>query len=148
MRYRPITHCGFTLIELMIVIAITGMILSFGMTLNVNTIQGDTFLSERATVVSILERARSRAMANLFDTNHGVCYIQPNYIIFKGDSCTNTDSELIPANTNIISNSLNTFPEKIIFERLTGRTTEATIHITDGAKEADIIINNEGTINW
>ena len=147
MKHKPITHRGFTLIEILVVIAITGIILSFGMTLDVNTIKGDTFLAERTIIVSILERTRSRAMANLFDNNHGVCYIEPNFIIFTGNTCTNTDSELIPANTAIISNALTIFPEKIIFERLTGRTNKTTIHIEDGAKGKDITINNEGAIN-
>ncbi len=139
---------GFTLIELLIVVAIIGLVLSFGVTTDINTLKGDTFQAEASTVVSILERARSHAMANLFDTNYGVCYIEPNYIIFKGDTCTATDSELIPANTNIASHTLTTFPEKIVFERLSGRTTTATIHLRHGVNEKTIEINYEGTINW
>lgn len=141
-------NSGFTLIEILVVIAITGIILSFGMTLDIDTVKSDNFLAERATIVSILERARSHAIANLFDTNHGVCYIEPNYIVFKGNICTTTDSELIPANTNIASNPQTTFPEKITFERLSGRTSETTIYITDGSSEAEITINNEGAIHW
>ena len=141
-------HSGFTLIEILVVIAIIGMVLSFGLTIDINTLRGDTFQAEINTIVSVLERARSQSMANLSDANHGVCYIEPNYIIFTGDTCTADDSEIIPANTDITSNASTTLPAEIVFERLTGRTTGATIHISHGVNEADIIINDEGTINW
>ncbi len=139
---------GFTLIEILIVMAIFGMILSFGLTINTNLLWGDSFQSERSTIVSVLERARSQAMANLYNADHGVCYVEPNYIIFTGDNCVSSDSELIPANTNISSNASTTFPAKIVFERLTGKTIDANIHLTDDTRTADIKINNVGTINW
>lgn len=136
---------GFTLIEILVVIAIMSVILSFGLAVDLNIFKGDSFRAEQSTIVSVLSRARSRAMANLFYDDHGVCYVVPNYVIFQGNTCLVAGSELIPANVNIIS----TFtPAKIVFKRLTGNTTGATIHLTDGIKSAYIIINNEGAINW
>ena len=143
---------GFTLIEILIVIAIVGLVLSFGMGIDLSAFRRNTFQAEEATIVSVLERARSRAMANLSDDAHGVCYVDPNYVIFEEDDGCNDAapaSELVSANTNIASHPLTTFPI-IIFDQLTGNrsTVDDTIHIEDGIKLEDIIINEEGTINW
>lgn len=141
MEYRK----GFTLIEIIVAVAILAIVISFASFVDLNSFTGDNFLNERARIVSVLERARSRAMANLLDSNYGVCYIAPNYSIFEGNTCVS--DETIPANTNIASNASSSFPT-IVFNRLTGDTSGGTIHITDGTKQADITINHEGTINW
>ncbi len=140
---------GFTLIEIIVVMAIIGVITSLAMAADLNIFKRDVLKSEISTIVAVLEKARSRSMSNMFDTNHGVCYLAPDYIIFRGNTCVvgALTNELIPANINIISNPSTVFPA-IIFDRLTGSTTSVTIHITDGIKSADIIINNEGAINW
>ncbi len=136
---------GFTLIEILVVIGIMTFILGFGVVTNLSVFKTDTFQTEEAKIVSLLQKARSRAMSNQYDTNHGICYIAPNYIIFKGNTCTAGDA--IPASVAIASNAGTTFPT-VVFNRLSGTTTGTTIHITDGVKSADITINNEGTINW
>ena len=133
------------MIEILVVVAILIVIISFGTLVDFSAFTSDTFQGEEAKIVSILERARSRAMANMFDSNHGVCYIAPNYVIFQGSTCVAGES--IPANDNIASHADTIFPT-VVFNRLTGNTGGATIHITDGIKVEDITINNEGTINW
>lgn len=140
---------GFTLIEILVVVAIIGIIVSLAATADLNTLKGDTFRAEESTIVSMLTLARSRAMNNMFETSHGVCYVAPNYVIFQGSTCDSaaSTSELTPANISIASNGSTIFPA-FVFNRLTGNTTNGVIHITDGVKSADIILNNEGTINW
>ncbi|MDE2399788.1 MAG: prepilin-type N-terminal cleavage/methylation domain-containing protein [Patescibacteria group bacterium] len=145
MKYQK----GFTLIEILVVIAILIVVISFGMLVDFSSFTSSTFQGEEAKIVSVLERARSHAMANMFNTTSGVCYdaTTHSYVIFQGSVCTSTGSELIPANTNIAENPSTTFPT-FVFSRLTGNTTGGIIHITDGSKSADITLNNEGTINW
>lgn len=141
---------GFTLIEIIVVVAIFVAVISFAMIIDLNVFKGDTFLSEQSTIVNVLSRARSKAMANMDDTNYGVCYVDANYIIFRGDNCQS--GENIPANINIISNPKTTSPfPVVVFSRLSGNliiNNEIIIHIEDGIKKADIKINNEGAINW
>lgn len=140
---------GFTLIEIIVVVAIFTLIIAFSSIIDLSAFKRDIFRAEQSTIVSTLEKARSRSMANMFQSAHGVCYASGNYIIFYDGSCDGTlTDELILANTNIAENPLTTFPTNIIFSQLAGTTTGATIHITDGVKSADININNEGAINW
>ena len=139
---------GFTLIEIIVVIAILVVVISFGMIVDFSSFSSSTFQNEESKIIALLQKARSRSMSNMFNTTHGVCYIPPDYVIFRGNTCVAGES--IPANTNIASNSSTSFPA-VIFSQLTGNTTSATdiiIHLTDGIKGADITINNEGTINW
>jgi len=148
---------GLTLIEIMVVIGIVGIIISFGMVVDWSIINRDNFMVEQDKIVSILQKARSRAMANMClgagctdGKKHGVCYdsTSNSYVIFQNtcDPLAST-SELIPANINISENSATDFPT-FVFDQLTGNTTSDTIHIEDGIKITEITINNEGTINW
>ncbi len=146
---------GFTLIEILVVIAIVGFVLSFGLGIDLSALSRNSFHTEEATIVSILERARSRAMANLNDSDHGVCYIEPDYVIFIENEghCVDgvSSNELISANTNIATASDFANPVKfppVVFNRLAGTTSGAAIHIEDGVKQDDIIINEQGAINW
>src|SRR3989344_8804448 len=90
---------GFTLIEVLVVLAIIGVIMSFGLIMSLDSYRGYLLRSERDVLVSTLERARSRALNNYYQSAWGVCYTTPNYIIFKGTTCTTGDT--IPANAAI-----------------------------------------------
>jgi prepilin-type N-terminal cleavage/methylation domain-containing protein len=142
---------GFTLIEILVVVGLVTIVLGFGAFVDLSALKGDTFRSEQARIIAVLEKARSRAMANINETTHGVCYIEPNYIIFEGSTCTASGNELIPANENIASASDFSNPTKFpsfVFDQLSGRTNGDNILLTDGIKSTTIEINDEGTINW
>src|SRR5258706_15869468 len=136
---------GFTLIEIIVVVAILTVIISFGMTVDFSSFTSSNFQNEESKIIALLEKARSRSMSNMFERAHGVCYLAPDYVIFRDGTCDKSATdETIPANTGIASNPLTVFPA-VVFEQLTGNTTSATdivIHITDGVKVADIKINN------
>ena len=144
---------GFTLIEIIIVIAILTVIISFGMIVDFSSFSSSTFQNEESKIIALLQKARSRSMSNMFNATHGVCYdnVGFKYKIFKGN-IGDSSPDKIEANGNIaISSSPAIFlcnSSGIVFSQLTGNTTGVTVHITDGIKGADIIINNEGTINW
>ncbi len=155
MNFLHKSEKGFTLVETIIVLAVIGAIVSFGSIVDLNTFKRDALRSEEATILSALEKARSRSMSNIMNTYHGVCYEGSNYIIFRGrTSClpASLTDETIPANINIAV----TFPTVVVFEQLSGKLTpelvppvsEIDISITDGIRSDTIKINNEGTINW
>ena len=140
---------GFTLIEVLIVIAIVTILVGLGLNINIDTYKGYLFRSERSVLVSTLERARSRAMNNYFETTHGVCYIAPNYIIFRGTTCAegSPTNDVIPENSVVNVSGLSaSFP--VIFEQLSGRADEKEITLSEGGRTSVISINSEGTINW
>jgi prepilin-type N-terminal cleavage/methylation domain-containing protein len=148
---------GFTLIEILVVVGIIGLILSMGLITSFDSYRGYTFRSERAVLVSTLEKARSRAMANMFETVHGVCYIAPNYIIFRGPDCIpgSSTNEIISGNSAVSVAGLSD-TDTVVFEQLSGNlipelpfpTDEIQITVTQDNRTSIIKINNEGTINW
>lgn len=137
---------GFTLVEITIVLGILTFIIAFGLFFDFNLLKSDLLRAEQATIISSLEKARGRSMNNMFESTHGVCYIAPNYIIFRGDTCAvSGTSEVIEGNEGI---TVIFSPSVVVFSQLAGTTGGATIQVSDGVKSANIIINNEGTINW
>ncbi len=144
-------NSGFSLIETMVVIGIFLIIFSFGLVFTLNSYRSYSFNAEITTIVSVLEKARSRALTNLYQSPHGVCFISSNYVIFRGTTCTPgaPTNELVSASKKVFdaSNFSTTFPT-IVFEQLSGTTTGGTITVTDGTKTTTIVINNEGRINW
>ncbi len=147
------TKRGMTLIEIVVELGVLILIISLGLSMSLGSFKTNTIKVEQASVISALEKARSRAMNNMFQSPFGFCYISPNYIIFQdgpGTRCVSgiPSNILISTNENIASNPGSTFPSSIIFSQLSGTTTATSIHLTDGIESVDININYEGTIIW
>lgn len=154
---------GFTLIEILIVMALLGLIMGLGLFMSMDAYRGYSFRSESSVVVSVLEKARSRAMNNMYGTAWGVCFDSANkaYVTFRGVAYTPgaATNESLPAQAGVTISSLPVCgaPSPIVFQQLTGKLfpqlTPATSIITltvveGGHTSASITINNEGTINW
>ncbi len=125
---------GFTLVEILVVVAIFTGLAGLGLFMAFNSYGSAASRSERDTVVSLLAKARGRAMNNYYGAAWGVCYLGPNYVIFR-------DAPPCVAGS-----------PTVIFEQLTGKLvpqTPVTITITQpNHPDSIIFINNEGTINW
>lgn len=136
---------GFTLIEILLVLAIMSVLLGLGLFATVEGYKGSVSRSEREMVVSLLERARSRAMANVAQSPWGLCYMAPNYLLFKGGACvTDGSSETLAAGSGVEVIGL----DGVAFAQLSGTTTGANITIKQNGRNEAITINHEGTIVW
>lgn len=140
---------GFTLIEIIVVIAILTGLMGLGLFMSMDSYRAYLSRSERDTVVSLLERARSHAMANIYQTPWGVCYISPNYIIFRGTTCTAgaATNEATPANPGVAISGLDS-TSPIVFSQLSGSTAGGVVIVTEQGRVSTITINYEGTIIW
>lgn len=143
---------GFTLVEIMVVIAIMAMLFGIGLFMSFDFYRFYLLSSERDIAVGALEKARSRALANFFETSHGVHVDQDNYWIFRGSVYVAgaSTNEKIPGNTSVQKSGIT----DIVFDELTGVPTpactpECLLTLTEGARPPKTIsINNEGRINW
>lgn len=151
MRSRNIfsRNKGFTLIEVLVSIAILGLILSLGLFMSMDVYRGFSNRSEVDTIVSLLQRARASAMANSYQTTWGVCYVAPTYIIFRGSTCVvgASTNEETPSNPGAAIAGL-TSASPVVFSQLAGTTSDAVVSITENGKISTISINYEGTIIW
>ena len=139
---------GFTLIEILIVIALIGFIISLGNVVNIDFYSREVRLSEQATLISILQKARSDAMNNIHTTSHGVHIDNDTYTFFEGTNYNSNEStnQAIKRNPNITISGL----ENIVFEQLSGNTENTGTIILEDTNNIEKFINIKanGLIDW
>lgn len=153
---KTFTHnreSGFTMIEIMVVLAIFGALMITGLFFDFSFFRTSSINYEGKLLAGIIQRARSQAMANIDQTKHGVCVTGSNYVIFEGSSCTGGDNFPKAAAVTV------TWPAgvtAVVFNQLEGSlcttacgvTAPMTITLTDQVKTLNITINNEGRIDF
>ena len=157
----PSTRCeGFTLIEILVTLAVVTALIALGLFISMDVYRGFLHRSERDTVVSLLQRARSHAMANIGQSPWGFCKdAGGSYVVFRGASYAPDEVETsvaasgAPAITGMpqCGSPPGPPPNEIVFTQLSGTTTSGIPDITikQGAAPADTItINDQGTIIW
>ena len=149
---------GFSLIEVVIVIALSGLVLALGLILSMDVYRGTTFRSTRSVLISALTTARGRAMSNQYQSPHGVCYSAPDFIIFRGATYASAlDRERIAGNPAVTLTSSSNFINCVgvgaiglVFSQVSGTTTNNGIITVTGSghKDETVSVNTEGTILW
>lgn len=151
---------GFTLIEILLVIAITVILLSFSAINLLNFQQSAVVLSSVEQVISDIKFQQTSAMNGVRENNNtaqrfGIRFNDSAYILFHGESYNPLDS----TNLNISlghgarMNSL-TFPQsEILFEKGSGEIVnylegQNTITVTDSnnVNKTKIVFNKLGTV--
>jgi prepilin-type N-terminal cleavage/methylation domain-containing protein len=136
---------GFTIIEIIISVGILLVLASLGLFISMDFYRSYSLNYEENLVVGIIQRARSQAMANIDQTQHGACLIGSNYMISEGSTCTG-GATFPKANAAKV-----TWPTPIIFNQLDGTCSACPLTVTissSGKASASININNEGRIDW
>lgn len=156
---------GFTLLEILLALAILTIIFSFGLVVSFDFYKSHALQMERSNIVTALQKTRSRALYNINQVSHGVRFQAtslPEYVIFEcpanNPKCGNYTSN--PLETKINSYfgisflpPTPTLPFDIIFEQLSGKclncqNPETIIKTSNGTISADIKISQEGRIDW
>ncbi len=144
-----VEHFGFTLIEILIVMAIVSFIAIIGIIVSIDTYNRYIFRSDLDKTVALLQKARSSAMSNINEKEYGV-YLEDssNLIFFRGSTFDPSDSFNYKVEKSKTATSTNSCSDEVVFQRLTGKTTACEIVITEGNKVATTTINNQGGINY
>lgn len=132
------------------VVAITGALLFLGLVMGFDTLKNYARRSEREVVVTVLTKARSRAMNNIGQSPHGVCLDASDYVIFRGTQYRAgvSPQEKIPGNLRSSPFGLPACDSgAIIFSQLAGTTSPAIVRITEGGIVSVVEINAQGRIN-
>ena len=140
-------NAGLTLIEVLVVMGIVVLLIGLGLLVSMDAFRGYIYRSERLVLVSVLEKARSRAMNNINQTCWGARYDGDNYVIFKTlpDCATEAPGgDTVPANPNATITGFT----GVVFSQLRGATTGATITLTENGRAETITVNAEGAIIW
>lgn len=146
-------EAGFTFIEVMLVAAITLFFAGMGIFLSTDVYRSGLFRADADTVISALQRARSRAINNINESPHGVRIQTSGYTIFQGPDFVGRDAskdEFIPIGSGYTFSP--TPPIDIVFQQLSGETAfDGNIVITNVSKNPipiTVNINNEGRIDF
>lgn len=124
--------------------AIIILLISLGLFLSMDFFRTYQFGYERNLALSILERARLRAMANISQASHGACY-DPNrqaYVLFNDSNSCETSPEIFSVSKGITISGFS----GVIFNQLDGKTASTSITLTGQGQTSTITINNEGAI--
>lgn len=139
---------GFTLLELVLVVAMIGLIATFSVTLSTGFIsRTDLSRAENESVVG-LRRAQVLAQMGTDDSDWGV-HIEDNQLtLFKGSNFQERDSQIdeeYDLGSVVIS-----APVDVVYQKLSGRPYESFSEINLRVMEetATITINSEGTISY
>jgi len=136
---------GFTLIEVIFVIALITFIASFGTIAGLDMYQRYNFNSQSDIAISLLQKARSEAMNNISGQPHGVYFADPdNLILFTGSSFGSAYELKLGKNKAVQYAGASS----IVFSQLSATTTAASVTITQDAKIRTISVNAEGGIDY
>jgi len=139
---------GFTLIELMIVIALIFMFSGLTLPVGFNFYQESTLKDQARNLENSLRKAQAMAMTGRGDSNAGVRIEEGQYIIFEGESYEKSREDMtIPLPIALLI----TGPKEIVFQKTTGlpiipEEKPIIITLTFGSNSQEININSQGKI--
>lgn len=157
---RSQTNRAFTLIELMIVIAITVLITSVSGAVYANLIQNTYLDTISEEIVANLRLAQMRSISNFHDQPWGIHFNDTStpgesdsFILFQGSDYASRDNSWdieteLPPNITYTIVTLTGGGDDVVFDQLSGQTIQnGTIQITNTQTETKTInVNQMGQI--
>lgn len=144
-------HAGFSFIEVMVVMALVGIIATWGLIAGFNSFERYNFRSEADAAVSLLQKARSSAVNNITELPHGVYFGDADdLILFRGANHDALPAEHIRVQKSgsVTHDASGCAGEEVVFEQLSGRTAGCTITLSGETQTISITTNTEGGIIW
>lgn len=147
---------GFTLVEMLIVLALVALLASFGLVVGIDSYQRSTFRGEGDVLAAMLQKARSRALANIGQCNHGVRFTEDSYTLFAEDDGVCDTQSAAGETTNLEGAVIISGPDAVVFVRLSGNARtgggDAVIILTDPNAPANaavrVTVGENGRIAW
>ncbi len=142
------TEKGFTLIEVLLVLGLLVALAGTGLFYSVDSFRRSQFRAERDMVVSLMQQARARGIANINEQSHGVHIDPTSYVLFSGSvyNAADPSNQSYPANVVITHTGMT----DVVFSQVSGEATVTggPLTLSQGSSLSVISINNVGQINW
>ncbi len=147
MIFATKTKRGFTLIEILITIAITSIILGAGLLITTGAYQGAILQDQFNLFLSLLEKVRNEAVNNVDNEPHGIRVEEDRYVLFGGSYYDPVDleNEIVIRADHIPLIG----PTEIIFQNLSGETASDTQFLLSlNGAQRKISVDKSGRLNW
>jgi type II secretory pathway pseudopilin PulG len=146
---------GFTIIEILIIVAITILILALVIIPFKQMNERQALIKETANIISIINHARSMTLSSKGGEPHGVHIEANRVVLFSGPTYSSSDPDNVSIELNSqvsISNiNLSGGITDVVFNQLTGTTAgygTITLSLVASSTQAKTIsINSTGIIN-
>jgi prepilin-type N-terminal cleavage/methylation domain-containing protein len=138
---------GFSLIEVVIVIAIVAFVASIGTVFSMGSISRSYALSERDLLVALLTQTRAKALANVHESAHSVHIATSTYVLYEGTTfaSNNPTNRHVPRVSRTTLSGIGT----VSFSPLYANTaTSGVITVVGDTQTYEVEINSVGMINW
>ncbi len=136
---------GFTLIEIIVVIALVGLIAAMGTIIGFDTLSRSSVHEERDLLVTLLTGVRAKALANVNQKAHGLQITADEFILFEGTP-SDPNARHVDRNANIQVDP--GVLVDVVFEQLSGASDDKTITLSQDNKSQTVEINAAGRIEW
>ena len=143
------TNKGFTFVEVLLVIAILGVLVGLAIPFYQSFQVSSQLDNTTQEVAQTLRRAQARSMASEYFSPFGLHFESQKFVLFRGDTYIESDPFNEPVEVPGILSVSSVFGPDIVFSRVEGRpdvTGSITISTTYG-KSRTININELGVIN-
>lgn len=140
-------HHGFSLIETIVVVSLITAIGAISAVVSFGSIGRGSVHEERDLLLTLLLEARTRALANLRETSHGIHLATDAYTVFEGPVFVagNPLNQRIERTDTI---SLTPVDTDIVFAPITANAENATIVLANDSASSTVSVYENGRINW
>jgi len=153
MDFRLSTRCrGFTLLELLIVIAVLGVLLAIIVPSLASFRQKSILNTETQELVTVINRARLLSVSSKNDDQFGVHFDSSHVVLFQGSAYIIGD----PANEThtfdsslTLSSTVTGGGSNVVFEKVTGATSQnatTTLLVTSTTASSTVLVYPSGIV--
>lgn len=133
---------GFTLVEVLVTLGIFAVVMALALGVGFDTLIRSNAQTERDLVVHLLQKARARAMANMYQSDHTFNTDGVNYTLSYTGSSGEVKEETPVGDGATVSSA------SVVFEQLSGNSATTSITISSNSSSYVVEIEENGRINW
>jgi prepilin-type N-terminal cleavage/methylation domain-containing protein len=139
---------GFTLVEMVIVVALMTSFALLGIPFGVEAYRDYVLTSTTRDIVSVLRRAEALAIANTSSSPYGVAFRVDRVMLFKGATYSSRNPAYDEEHS-FVPAVVVAAPSEVVFAPLSGMPSAAvSLAVGNGLRSQSVDINIHGVVDW